>query len=252
MAQSGQRKCLCCGEFFCVDHRNRDRQHYCSAAPCRRASKAASQSAWLTQPKYSGYFSDPVHVQRVQAWRAGAVGRIDVVGQSAAIFEGDHSSSPLRKIASTFFDSTSNAAVSAKARSLRSSSRSSSLMRLRSLRVACGLARASSGSASDAVALDNHFSRSAGYTPCSRHHALLSACDMAAVADPVNGNITWSRIEALLLSIGCRAIQGSGSAVTFEHSGRRASFHRPHPAKEALRYRVLAAREFLEKIGAIT
>ena len=39
---------------------------------------------------------------------------------------------------------------------------------------------------------------------------------------------------------------------SFEHSGRRASFHRPHPAKEALRYRVLAAREFLEKIGAIT
>lgn len=75
---------------------------------------------------------------------------------------------------------------------------------------------------------------------------------MAAVADPVNGNITWSRIEALLLAIGCRAIAGSGSAVTFEHSGRRASFHRPHPTKEALRYRVLAAREFLEKIGAIT
>jgi hypothetical protein len=69
MAQSGQRKCLCCGEFFDVDHRNRDRQHYCSAAVCRRASKAASQANWLTQPKNAGYFSDPVHVQRVQAWR---------------------------------------------------------------------------------------------------------------------------------------------------------------------------------------
>ena len=70
MAQSGQRKCLCCGGFFDVDHRNRDRQRYCSAAPCRRASKAASQSAWLTQPKNAAYFSDPVHVQRVQVWRA--------------------------------------------------------------------------------------------------------------------------------------------------------------------------------------
>jgi hypothetical protein len=69
MAQSGQRKCLCCEEFFDVDHRNRGRQRYCSAAPCRRASKTASQTAWLTQPKNTDYFSDPVHIQRVQAWR---------------------------------------------------------------------------------------------------------------------------------------------------------------------------------------
>lgn len=70
MAQSGQRKCLCCEEFFDVDHRNRDRQRYCSAAPCRRASKAASQAAWSSQPKNATYFSDPIHVARVQAWRA--------------------------------------------------------------------------------------------------------------------------------------------------------------------------------------
>ena len=70
MAQSGQRKCLCCGEFFDLDHRNRKRQRYCSAAPCRRASKAASQAAWLSQPKNAAYFSHPVHVARVQAWRA--------------------------------------------------------------------------------------------------------------------------------------------------------------------------------------
>ncbi len=70
MAQSGQRKCLCCGEFFDLDHRNRDRQRYCSAVGCRRASKTASQAAWLTQPQNSGYFRDPAHVARVQAWRA--------------------------------------------------------------------------------------------------------------------------------------------------------------------------------------
>jgi len=73
-----------------------------------------------------------------------------------------------------FFDSTSSAAVSARARSLRSRSRSSSLMRLRSCLVACGLARASSGSASAAVQLARHLSNSAGYTPCSRHHALFA------------------------------------------------------------------------------
>jgi len=70
MAQCGQRKCLCCSQFFDVDHRNRNRQRYCSVTACRRASKAASQAAWLTQPKNATYFSDPVHVARVQAWRA--------------------------------------------------------------------------------------------------------------------------------------------------------------------------------------
>lgn len=70
MAQCGQRKCLCCSQFFNVDHRNRNRQRYCSVTACRRASKAASQAAWLTQPKNATYFSDPVHVARVQAWRA--------------------------------------------------------------------------------------------------------------------------------------------------------------------------------------
>jgi hypothetical protein len=70
MAQSGQRKCLCCGKFFDSDHRNRERQRYCSGTACRRASKAASQAAWLAQPQNNAYFRDPVHVSRVQAWRA--------------------------------------------------------------------------------------------------------------------------------------------------------------------------------------
>jgi len=68
-------------------------------------------------------------------------------------------------------------------------------------------------------------------------------------ADPVNGAIEWSRIEALLVAAGCRCIEGSGSSVTFELNGVRAYFHRPHPNREALRYRVRAAREFLIKIG---
>ena len=68
-------------------------------------------------------------------------------------------------------------------------------------------------------------------------------------ADPVNGAIEWSRIEALLVAVGCRCIEGSGSSVTFELNGVRAYFHRPHPNREALRYRVRAAREFLIKIG---
>ena len=70
MAKAGQRKCMSCGEFFIPDHRNGERQRYCGAAQCRRASKAASQAAWLARPPNNDYFSGPVHVARVQAWRA--------------------------------------------------------------------------------------------------------------------------------------------------------------------------------------
>ena len=70
MAQLGQRKCLCCKLFFDPDHRNRARQRYCAQPECRRVSKAASQGAWLAKPNNRDYFRDPVHVARVQAWRA--------------------------------------------------------------------------------------------------------------------------------------------------------------------------------------
>ena len=56
----------------------------------------------------------------------------------------------------------------------------SSLMRLRSARLACGLAPASSGSARAVVQLARHLSNSAGYTPCPRHQALLPASFIAA------------------------------------------------------------------------
>lgn len=69
MAQSGQRKCLCCKRFFDPDHRNRERQRYCARPECRRSSKTASQAAWLAQSDNRDYFRDPVHVARVQAWR---------------------------------------------------------------------------------------------------------------------------------------------------------------------------------------
>jgi hypothetical protein len=70
MAKAGQRKCMSCGEFFLPDHRKGDQQRYCCVAACRRASRAASQAAWLAKPANTDYFSGPVHVARVQAWRA--------------------------------------------------------------------------------------------------------------------------------------------------------------------------------------
>ena len=70
MAKAGQRKCMSCGEFFLPDHRSGERQRFCCAAACRRASKAASQANWLAKPPNHDYFSGPEHVARVQAWRA--------------------------------------------------------------------------------------------------------------------------------------------------------------------------------------
>ena len=67
--------------------------------------------------------------------------------------------------------------------------------------------------------------------------------------EPVNGNLDWARIEALLVALGCRVAEGPGSSVTFDWQGRKASFHRPHPGPDALRYRVKAVREFLQHIG---
>jgi hypothetical protein len=71
----------------------------------------------------------------------------------------------------------------------------------------------------------------------------------AIFEDPLDGNIEWSRIEALLIAVGCKAVEGSGSSVTFEKDGKRAHFHRPHPQKAALRYRVKDARSYLLRIG---
>ncbi len=68
-------------------------------------------------------------------------------------------------------------------------------------------------------------------------------------ADPTPANIEWTAIESLLVAIGCERIEGSGSRVRFTYRQVVASFHRPHPGKEAKRYQVRDARAFLEKIG---
>ena len=68
-------------------------------------------------------------------------------------------------------------------------------------------------------------------------------------ADPMVGTLEWRAIEALLVAVGCRGIEGSGSRVRFKNRGVIASFHRPHPEKEAKRYQVRDARAFLIEIG---
>lgn len=71
----------------------------------------------------------------------------------------------------------------------------------------------------------------------------------AVFADPVSKSLEWRRIEALLVAVGCQVIEGNGSRVRFEKEGIIATFHRPHPSKEAKPYQVRDARQFLENIG---
>ena len=71
----------------------------------------------------------------------------------------------------------------------------------------------------------------------------------AIFADPINGNIEWRRVESLLITLECQVIEGSGSRVTFILNGQRIDLHRPHPRKEALRYRVKDVRKFLQRAG---
>jgi hypothetical protein len=79
----------------------------------------------------------------------------------------------------------------------------------------------------------------------SKHRRVLEV----VFADPVSGTINWADIESLLIWAGAEVIEGRGSRVRFHCRGEVESFHRPHPAKEAKRYQVRAARDFLERIG---
>jgi hypothetical protein len=59
----------------------------------------------------------------------------------------------------------------------------------------------------------------------------------------------WRKIESLFIALGAKVIEGNGSRVRFELNGVIASFHRPHPQKEAKPYQVKDAREFLSRAG---
>ena len=66
---------------------------------------------------------------------------------------------------------------------------------------------------------------------------------------PVPTTLEWRRIEALFTAFGARVIEGKGSRVRFELNNVVATFHRPHPQKEAKPYQVRDARRFLQQAG---
>jgi hypothetical protein len=66
---------------------------------------------------------------------------------------------------------------------------------------------------------------------------------------PVSSTLEWRRIESLFTTLGAISIEGRGSRVRFELNNVVATFHRPHPQKEAKSYQVRDARHFLQQAG---
>ncbi len=66
---------------------------------------------------------------------------------------------------------------------------------------------------------------------------------------PTSASIKFSDIEKLLISLGAEKIEGRGSRVAcVMPNGAKWEHHRPHPGKEARKYQVESAREFLERL----
>ena len=72
---------------------------------------------------------------------------------------------------------------------------------------------------------------------------------IAIYKDPASSSLVWKEIESLFISLGAEVIEGNGSRVRFHKNGIIASFHRPHPKKEAKPYQVKDARTFLKQLG---
>ena len=71
----------------------------------------------------------------------------------------------------------------------------------------------------------------------------------AIFTDPISASIDWKDIESLFVALEAEVIEGAGSRVKFHKDGVIASFHRPHPRKEAKPYQVKDARAFPKQLG---
>ena len=66
---------------------------------------------------------------------------------------------------------------------------------------------------------------------------------------PTRSDIEWREIEALFRSLGAGITQGAGSRVRVTLKGAKATFHRPHPRKEAKKHQLKEVPRFLEFAG---
>ena len=67
--------------------------------------------------------------------------------------------------------------------------------------------------------------------------------------EPVQSGVKWNDVEAMLLALGARISEGSGSRVRIELNGVRAVFHRPHPENTTDKGAVKSVRKLLDNAG---
>jgi hypothetical protein len=79
----------------------------------------------------------------------------------------------------------------------------------------------------------------------AKHRKTLNAI----FAKPTPASVVFADIEALVKALGGTVNEREGSRVKIELAGAHWRCHRPHPGKEAKRYQVEEAREFLEQAG---
>ncbi|MFS2123380.1 type II toxin-antitoxin system HicA family toxin [Pseudomonas sp. Pseusp97] len=82
----------------------------------------------------------------------------------------------------------------------------------------------------------------------SRHRKTLAMI----FRSPTSASIVFADIEALVLHLGGTVDEREGSRVKLVLHGQTWRCHRPHPGKEAKRYQVEEAREFLRRAGVET
>lgn len=69
---------------------------------------------------------------------------------------------------------------------------------------------------------------------------------------PTAASLAFSEIEALVLHLGGQVQERQGSRVKMMLGDHFWRCHRPHPGKEAKRYQIEEAREFLLRAGVRT
>lgn len=78
-----------------------------------------------------------------------------------------------------------------------------------------------------------------------KHEAILNKI----FSSPVQSSIVWRDVELMLFALGAEIKEGSGSQVSILLNHKRATFHRPHPRKEADKGAIVALRKFLISTG---
>lgn len=71
----------------------------------------------------------------------------------------------------------------------------------------------------------------------------------AIFTQPIPTDLAWEDIESLLLSVGAKKTEGSGSRIRFELEKKDILLHKPHNPKIMRTYQIKLLKEFFEKVG---